>query len=305
MRIPAIAGMMLLTTAAHADVAVTALPFTGDKPTRYYLTDNVVVTAGTQGFVVGANNVTLDLNGHMVVCLGEPETWTRAIYAYGRANFTLRNGVIRNCGVGLEGERLSGARVENVRFVDNYFRAIRLDGSDSEILNNRIENTTPEARVAQPEPAQPAPRPRRLQDAGGTGGDGGRPAAAVPGTASLEAPIIAIGIEVLGERNIVHNNTVIDTKGSAESVAISISDRGVGSVVADNLLRNGEDPNDEYGIWVGGESDAEVMGNTIAGFDFGLAASSPTKGFFRNNTVRDARTSYLINGTWTDGGNNY
>lgn len=313
MRKLAICGIFLLPAAAWADIPVTALPFTASSPNRYFLTADLSVPAGSLGFVVDANLVTFDLNGHTITCAGGPTTITRAVSLGGNAGFTLTNGRIRNCAFGVSSHGTEGpatnARIENVQFVDNYYRGISVEVSDSEILNNKVVNTT--AQVTSTSPADPTTRTGLPPPTSPTSpifptSPTRTIAAPLPGpTANAAVPPIAIGIEVLGERNIVRDNTVIDTKGSAESVGISFSDWAVGSVLAGNVIRNDPAIPNSYGIWIGGASDPKVVGNTVEGFTTGLAASSPTRGFYRNNTVMGAGVRYVIEGTWTDGGNNY
>jgi hypothetical protein len=298
MRTLAIAGLLLLLPAARADVLVTALPFTASSPNRYYLAGDVTAPAGSFGFIVGGDSVTLDLSGHTITCAGGPTAMTRAVTLNEHSHFTLTNGRIRNCAFGVDSTvfraRSVNIRIEDVQFVDNYYRAIRLDASSSEILDNRVENTTETAPTSPtPTPTPPPTRPRTAllsPDA---------PAG------SLSTPLISIGIEVHGERNIVRDNTIVDTKGVTESVGISLSDRAVGSIVADNVIRNDPAVPSSYGIWVGGASAPQILDNTIIGFTTGLAGSSTTTGFYRNNTVLNADVPYLTNANWTDGGNNY
>lgn len=301
MRTLAIAGLLLLLPPARADVLVASLPFTASAPNRYYLAADVTAPAGSFGFVVGADGVTLDLNGHTITCAGGPAVITRGVTLNEHSHFTLTNGRIRNCPFGVDStvfrSRSANVRIEDVQFVDNYYRGIRLDASNSEILNNRVENTTetaPSSPTPTPAPAPPPTRPRTglLVPDPSAGGE-------------LTAPLIAIGIEVQGERNIVRDNTVVNTKGAAESVGISLSDRAVGSIVADNVIRNDPAVPSSYGIWVGGTSDPQVLDNIVTGFTTGLAGSSTTRGFYRNNTVLNAEVQYLTNANWVDGGNNY
>lgn len=302
-----ICGIFLLPPAAWADILVTALPYTASSPDRYFLAGDISVPAGSLGFIVGANQVTLDLNGHTITCVGGPTTITRAVSLGNNGNFTLTNGRIRNCALGVSTYTspvpATNLRIENVQFVDNYYRGISVVASHSEILNNRVVNTTaattpdaptdPTRRTGLPPPPI-SPIPTRSV------------ATTLPGpTANATVPPIAIGIEVLGEGNIVRDNTVIDTRGPSESVGISFSDGAIGSVLAGNVIRNDPAIPNSYGIWIGGASDPMVVGNTVVGFTTGFAASSPTRGFYRNNTVMGAGVPYLIGGAWTNGGNNF
>jgi len=265
-------ALLLFLPAARADQAVGALPFTATLSNRYYLASDVTVPAGSMGFVVGADNVTLDLNGHTITCAGGVDAGTRAVFVLARSHFTLGNGRIRDCDYGVDTEsgpeRPAHVRIENVQLAGSYRRGIRLVASDSEIRNSRIEDTN----------------------------DGAATVAGQP----------AIAIEVSGPRNVIRNNSIVDVKAAAgEGVGIALGDVGAETLVADNLLLNRPEVTLDYGIRVDGESSPRMTGNTIAGFSAGIAASPSTRGLIRNNTVVGADVAYDIDGPWTDGGNNY
>lgn len=265
-------AILLFLPAARADQRVGALPFTAGLPDRYYLSGDLTVPAGSPGFVVGANNVSLDLNGHTITCEGGPDVTTRAVFVQGRSHFTLGNGRIRNCGYGLDSgsdpERPAHVRVENVQFVDNYRRGIRLEASDSEVRNNRVERTIGVAAATTGQPA--------------------------------------VAIEVNGPRNVIRNNAIVDVEAAAgEGFGIALGDVGAETFVTDNVLLNRPEATLDCGIRIDGESSPGVTGNTIVGFSAGIAAAPSTRGLIRNNTVVGADVAYDIDGPWTDGGNNY
>ncbi len=75
--------------------------------------------AGANGIIIGADNITLDLNGHQV--LGTPNVTNdgAGIYVFRRTGVTVRNGTVRDfdCGVAVEGG--SGNTVRAIRAQDN------------------------------------------------------------------------------------------------------------------------------------------------------------------------------------------
>ncbi len=75
--------------------------------------------AGAHGIVIGADNITLDLNGHRV--LGTPNVINdgAGIYVFRRTGVTVRNGTVRDfdCGVAIEGG--SGNTVTAIHAQDN------------------------------------------------------------------------------------------------------------------------------------------------------------------------------------------
>lgn len=91
------------------------------------ITQNTVLTADVgpcpanlgNGIIIGADNITLDLNGHQV--LGTPGLLNDAagIYVFRRTGVTVKNGTVRDfdCGVAIEGG--SGNTVTSIYAHDN------------------------------------------------------------------------------------------------------------------------------------------------------------------------------------------
>jgi parallel beta-helix repeat protein len=91
------------------------------------ITQNTVLDAdvgpcpvgGGNGIIVGADNITLDLNGHRV--LGTPSALNdgAGIYVFRRTGVTVKNGTVQDfdCGVAIEGG--SGNTVTSIRAQDN------------------------------------------------------------------------------------------------------------------------------------------------------------------------------------------
>ncbi|HJV09405.1 MAG TPA: right-handed parallel beta-helix repeat-containing protein [Acidimicrobiales bacterium] len=124
------------------------------------ITQNTVLTAdvgpcpvgGGNGIIVGASNITLDLNGHQVLGTANAINDGAGIYVLGRTGVTVRNGTVRNfdCGVAIEGG--SGNTVTGIFAQDN-IGAVGLtrcgegvavmSSQNNRVANNRIVHNGP------------------------------------------------------------------------------------------------------------------------------------------------------------------
>jgi parallel beta-helix repeat protein len=104
----------------------------------YYLRGNVTGVAGKHGIVIGASNVTLDLNGFEVVgVVGSFDGISTA--PSGQSNIAVRNGTVRawgSAGIGMSNS--SALLVEGVRAVNNGSDGL-LIGTES-VVRNCISN---------------------------------------------------------------------------------------------------------------------------------------------------------------------
>jgi len=108
---------------------IKTLPFTIDSSSSgsYYLTASLIGVSGTQGIVVNANNVTIDLNGfELIGVAGGPSS---GVFIGGSiSNVVIRNGTIRNwTSHGVNGAGNQGVRVENVIARNNGADGLLLD----------------------------------------------------------------------------------------------------------------------------------------------------------------------------------
>jgi parallel beta-helix repeat protein len=132
----------LLAVPAWATAASAAVLTCGQTITQSTVLDNDLTGCANNGIVVGANNITLDLNGHTVA--GTAASGDQAGLALvGRTGVTVRNGTVRNFDVGVVIEGGSGNTVEAVNALDNiaYNGTTNRGGDGIAILsstNNRI-----------------------------------------------------------------------------------------------------------------------------------------------------------------------
>jgi len=84
---------------AEARTPISSIPYTIDEPGSYYLTQNLGPAApDTDGIVIAADNVTLDLNGFALIGPGRtPSSPEAGIYVSDpRFNIAVRNGTVRD-----------------------------------------------------------------------------------------------------------------------------------------------------------------------------------------------------------------
>ncbi len=109
----ALAASVWSTTAASADVLAC-----GQTITQSTVLENDLAGCTNNGIVIGADNITLDLNGHTVA--GTAASGDKGgVVLVGRTGVAVRNGTVRSFDVGVVIEGGSGNTVEGVNAVDN------------------------------------------------------------------------------------------------------------------------------------------------------------------------------------------
>jgi len=116
-------------------------PVTLDQAGSYRLTGNLLVTAGT-AILIGADDVTLDLNGFTVSCARAaaicPNTTAPGVDASGQSNVAIFNGTVRAMG-GFGIRTGDDARIKMLRVVDNQNTGITV-GNRSSVHNCNVSN---------------------------------------------------------------------------------------------------------------------------------------------------------------------
>jgi hypothetical protein len=133
--------VMLLVSIGTLEAAtvITSLPYTITAQGSYIINQNL--TSTSNGIVVKANNVTIDLNGYNIA--GSNTGTHYGVYIQGRSNVEIRNGTIRNFGAhGIYEENIStdSHRVINVRAVKNKGYGIYLYGSNHMVKDCTVAN---------------------------------------------------------------------------------------------------------------------------------------------------------------------
>ncbi|HEX2042829.1 MAG TPA: right-handed parallel beta-helix repeat-containing protein [Acidimicrobiales bacterium] len=151
----ALAGaLVVLASTVVATVAEAAVLSCGQVITQSTKLDNDVGPCpnnGAHGIVIGANNVTLDLNGHTV--FGTAASGEGAgVYMLRRSGVTVKNGTVRDFDGGVAIDGGSGNTVRNVLTRDNigilnvtrYGEGIAiLSSTDNKILYNQVIHNGP------------------------------------------------------------------------------------------------------------------------------------------------------------------
>jgi parallel beta-helix repeat protein len=145
--LPALLAVPVWTTAASGAVLAC-----GQTITQNTILDNNLSGCANNGIVIGANNITLDLNGRTVA--GTAASGDQGgIVLVGRTGVTVKNGTVRGFDVGVVIEGGSGNTVTGVQAIDNIgyagFNARGGDGiailssSNNRIINNSTVNNGP------------------------------------------------------------------------------------------------------------------------------------------------------------------
>jgi hypothetical protein len=135
--IPTLLAIPVWTTAASG-----AVLSCGQTITQNTVLDNDLTGCTNNGIVIGADNITLNLNGHIIS--GTPNTGDQAgVALVGRTGGTVRNGTVRAFDVGVVIEGGSGTTVQAIQAIGNisFENAPRRGGDGIAILssrNNRI-----------------------------------------------------------------------------------------------------------------------------------------------------------------------
>jgi parallel beta-helix repeat protein len=135
--LPALLAIPVWVTSAGA-----AVLSCGQTITQNTVLENDLTGCTNNGIVIGANNITLDLNGHTVA--GTPASGDQGgVVLVGRTGVTVRNGTVRAFDVGVVIEGGSGTTVEAVNAFDNIsFSGTTNRGGDGIAIlsssNNRI-----------------------------------------------------------------------------------------------------------------------------------------------------------------------
>lgn len=131
--LPALLSVPVWTTAASA-----AVLSCGQTITQNTVLENDLSGCATNGIVVGANGITLDLNGHTV--RGTANTGDGGgVVLVGRTGVTVKNGTVTNFDVGVVIEGGSANTVQGVNAIENiaFETAPRRGGDGIAILSSR------------------------------------------------------------------------------------------------------------------------------------------------------------------------
>ncbi|MBI4661379.1 MAG: right-handed parallel beta-helix repeat-containing protein [Verrucomicrobia bacterium] len=110
---------------------ISTLPFSVTVPGSYYLTTNLTGARGTNGVVIQADDVTVDLNGFSLI--GSPGALNGITVSDARRNVRISNGSIRNWTVGIEATNSAQSSLELLVVSENLGHGILL-GPNSVVM---------------------------------------------------------------------------------------------------------------------------------------------------------------------------
>ena len=148
---PTVLGSVLLALALNAGDAVAATPKCGQTIARDTRLSADLRNCPGHGIVIGADNVTLDLNGHTIdgngvasECPEDSVCDSGVKIADGRRRVRVLNGTIRDFVLGVHGNGLAQAQVRGLSLTHNEVAGIILQGGqiDSEVTDNRVSGST-------------------------------------------------------------------------------------------------------------------------------------------------------------------
>lgn len=130
--------------------AINATGYQIRQPGSYYLTSNLVTKSTTPGVQVFTNDVTLDLDGFVI--LGSAATGNGVSIGTGCRNVLVRNGTIRDCYYhGLYAANASQCTFEGLRVLNNGRQSSTYDGlqagKSARVVNCRVEGNRGEGVV--------------------------------------------------------------------------------------------------------------------------------------------------------------
>ena len=259
---------------------VDTVPYVVTAPGRYCLVRDQVTPSF--GFLIEADDVEIDLEGHRLVGPLDAATNVSCIVSYGHQRITVRNGTIVGCLMGVflsdDYDRhwqdvLPGGQhlVENMDVARSTFRGIRVEGHGNVIRNNVVRFI---------------------------GGSSAYPVSHM------------IAIESVGPGALIEKNYVHEARGAPgyEGVGISVSDMGSGSMLKKNYISmsaidqpvgRGAWPNagrSTWGIWIGGGATRGLVveGNSIVNVAHGVTIHRTSQAILTRNTVAGAIVPYYL-----------
>jgi hypothetical protein len=211
---------------AECDFCIDALPYQADKSGTHCLSGDLTFSS-TEGAAirVGADDVVVDLRGHVIKGPGDGGTGVSAGY---QTRVTVRNGTVtgfeRAVSIAVGGE---GHRVENVHAVGNFARGISVNGPYSIVRGCTVAHTG----GAVSDVGIIAVSGIDLSGAGVAAIDNTVYRTFTPGSNGTVVALLVSQVPA-----VLSNNRVIDVSGGDKRFGILCNGSGVERVVRDNTV---------------------------------------------------------------------
>jgi hypothetical protein len=298
---------LLPTTAtlAHPCTDIASVPITISAPGRYCLTRNLIymgqaaIGTAESAILILSDDVTVDFDNHTLQgdanAAANPNA--AAVRADDRNNVTVKNGAVRNIGLGVSLSDVSGG-ITPIGYV---VERMLVDGVQSYgILVNSQHAIVKDNRVANLVYARTLTTPAGISVSG--------TAAKVVGNtvSNVRSSITpAFGIYLNAPASIVQNNSIsnIDSiRSSAFGITLGVATSG--SAIKDNVIQSAVSTTDTGITAVSGTSNVMIDNNAISGFFYAVNLSGSTNSKFRNNTAIGTGSANPYYGGINIGGNN-
>jgi parallel beta-helix repeat protein len=113
-------------------------PNCGDIITQDTVLDHDLLNCSGNGLVIGADNITLDGNGHTISGTLAEETY--GIYSNGKSGITIRNCIITNFDLGIRFDSVSNSTIANNLIMNNTDGAFLYDSSNNVFHSNTVSD---------------------------------------------------------------------------------------------------------------------------------------------------------------------
>jgi parallel beta-helix repeat protein len=263
--------------------------------------ENDLAGCANNGIVVGADNITVDLNGHTVAGTANSGDGGGVVLV-GRSGVTVRNGTVRNFDVGVVIEGGSANTVQGVNAVDNIAFETGphrggdgiaiLSSSDNRILNNNTINNGPYSGIGIYSDVDSAHPRSTTGVSSGNVVDGNVVAGNIQGRTPnnvVNNDNIGIRLEPGNTRNVISNNRVNDNGLDGITLFVRNTFTTVrGNIATHNgFYRQTARRGNGIGLQIGGANDNLVEGNYAVGnADNGISIRSGSlRNIVRNNTA--------------------
>ena len=140
------ASSLLLSVVSYGQTPISSVPFTISAPGTYILTTGLTYSAASgAAIVVNANNVTINLNGHYIICSASGTISATGIFASNKLNIRVLNGEILKFFHGVGFDFTSGTNnnighvVDSVGFWNNTY-GVWFHQTQASVVRNCIFN---------------------------------------------------------------------------------------------------------------------------------------------------------------------